>query len=528
MAKALTAVPDAMRGLVQVRGVGVPDGDVLVTRAHTRLPEPIRGGEFHSDTNGFIREDPEPPFGVDLTYRLTLTPDTRHSQTNRITNPKAATDTTGWTGGTGRTLARDAGPVPAIPRDATTALQISANTAGATAAGIPERTLASTVPAAFGPGRWYVSGQFKYDNPTIWLWSTARAAGTWQTIRNRGTWNQVKSTYSVGPGDPFASLWCAVLSPANAVVVAPFQIIGASIVNQGSWRTFQGWVDVPAGAPAGSRLVFLHGTDTREFSSVFWLTTLMVTPETEMGPGAILPYFDGDTVVSDKTSNPAANAVPEGDWFPVINDASMTWSGAANASSSVFTGPSVIAVETVIRITTPSREVLPRHRLPIMLSDPILPQVSTWFELIEIGDLGFAARQDLMDVIGRGPQIAVSSQRAWANGEFRLMTYTLQAASIAERMFSPGRILFLRNPDPDFPETIWYLAIGNVNQGRISPVAAKKPERLWSVPFARVERPVGLIAAATGITWSNIRTNYTWAELRQQRADWLDAAVTPG
>jgi hypothetical protein len=282
-------------------------------------------------------------------------------------------------------------------------------------------------------------------------------------------------------------------------------------------------VDVPSGAPAGSRLVFLHGTVTREFACTFWLTTVMVTPEAEMTAGALTPYFDGDTVLP---VNPAANLLPGYDWISVTNDASITWSGTVNNSTSTFTGPSVVAAEQTVHLDAPGADLLPRNKLPVMLSDPILPQVSTWFELMEIGDLSFAARQDLFDVIGRGPQIAVGSQRAWATGELRLMTYTLEAASVAERMFDPGRILFLRNPDPRFPESVWYLAIGDVVQGRVSPNAAWTPERLWRVPFARVERPVGLIAAATSVTWSDVKINYTWDTLRQKRSDWLDAAVT--
>jgi hypothetical protein len=49
------------------------------------------------------------------------------------------------------------------------------------------------------------------------------------------------------------------------------------------------------------------------------------------------------------------------------------------------------------------------------------------------------------------------------------------------------------------------------------------------VPFVRVERPAGLISATSSITWQTVRTNYTWQQLRDQRKDWLDAALTaPG
>lgn len=523
MANVLTATPDAIRGVVRVQGSGVPDGPALVTRKANRVPEPIRGGDLTVSTGGFILEDPEPPYGLPLTYQITSYPSDRLIQTNRVLNPKAAIGTANWTAGTGRTLNREAPPVPAPARDAVTAFRIGTNPTGATPGGITERTLASTVPFGFGTGRWWVTGQVKYDSPDVWTWQTALNNGTWQNLKDEGNWLQVKTGETVDVATPYASLWVAVLSPTNTVVVAPFQILGVQADNNDVWRDFQGWVDVPAGAPANSKLVFLHGTNSREFSTSFWLTTLLVSPEAEVSLESPI-YFDGDSAIPDTSGS---QLVPGYDWVAVSNDAEMEWSGTPNASTSTYIGPSIITASTTTRIDTPPPTLLPRHRLPILLSDPILPQVSTWFELIEIGDLGFADRQDLYDVVGRGAQIAVSSTRAWADGEFRLMTYTLEQASVAERMFSPGRILFLRNPDVRFPETLWYLAIGKVGQGRVGKSLAWTPERLWSVPFVRVERPVGLIAAASGLTWADIKANYTWDELRTQRSDWLDAAVTP-
>jgi hypothetical protein len=93
VASVLTATPDPMRGVVRLRAQGVPNGEALVTRQTRRIPEPIRGGDFTMSTGGFIREDPEPPFGEDLLYRLTLTPTNRHIQSNRILNPKAGVNT---------------------------------------------------------------------------------------------------------------------------------------------------------------------------------------------------------------------------------------------------------------------------------------------------------------------------------------------------------------------------------------------------------------------------------------------------
>jgi hypothetical protein len=93
-------------------------------------------------------------------------------------------------------------------------------------------------------------------------------------------------------------------------------------------------------------------------------------------------------------------------------------------------------------------------------------------------------------------------------------------------MFASGRILFFRNPDPRYPESSWYLHIGDVQWSRVGDQFGDKPERVWSIPFVRVERPVGLIAASGSITWADIKAGYTWDELRVKREDWLDAALT--
>jgi hypothetical protein len=744
VAKVLTATPDSLRGSVRLKASGIPAGPALVTRQARGIPEPIRGGDLAVSTGGFIKEDPEPPFGEPLIYRVNSNPTNRNIQSNRVLNPKFKNDLTNWTLPAGRATARDTG-LPLPPRDGLASLRVGPLVGGETVGGLDQRLIAKTSPMGLTTGRWFISGQMRYDSPDIWLWQDVKDAGTWQTVKNRGTWQTVRDAQSTLAGTPFATFHAAVLSPTSAtttrtnlarnarvaidapagygpiagtgttpttaqvltggptvntptfrratfpaattavsggiyagvpgstganpyvipvtagqpytasmdvrcskaqrialtaiffdaagatlgttivgtaavlaantwtrlsvagtapanavqviisatavvgtggvnwaagdtldisrvlveqtaltapgtffdgdsvdtvasptsvfynwagaqyasasteastsgVLVLPFQVIGVQATDNGGWVTFQAWVDIPAGAPANCQLAFYQGTLTREYAVTWWLTTVMVTPDAEMTAGALTPYFDGDTALP---ANPAANLAPGYDWIDVSHDSSISWTGTLNASASVFTGPSVIAAEVTTQVDAPPLSQLPRNKLPIMLSDPILPQVNTWFELMEIGDLSFAARQDLFDVIGRGAQIAVGSRRGWATGELRLMTYTLEAASVAERMFDPGRILFLRNPDPRFPESVWYLAIGDVTQGRVSPNAAWTPERLWRVPFVKVERPVGLIAAASSVSWADVKANYTWDELRQKRTDWLDAAVTP-
>lgn len=86
--------------------------------------------------------------------------------------------------------------------------------------------------------------------------------------------------------------------------------------------------------------------------------------------------------------------------------------------------------------------------------------------------------------------------------------------------------MYLRNSDSSYPENNWYIAIGTVTEMRMLP-DARRPERLWAIPYTRVERPSGVIEASTGVTWKMIlETGMTWEELRSAREDWLDVLVT--
>lgn len=530
MPKALSAQPDVMRGLVRVAAQGAPAGSGVLTRRTGRQVDVIRGGTFAITTGGAIVSDPEAHFGTDITYRLVDTVTDRFIQSNRVLNPKFAVNLSNWTFNANRPVARETSPALAPPRDATTSVRISPRTGGAGAGGLPERLLGQCSPSGLTTGRWYISGQLRYDSPDIWLWDDVKSAGTWQTIKNKGTWATVKAANSPLAGQPFASLYVAVLNSAGTVIVAPFQILGIQTGDNGGWATFQGILDIPAGAGANCQVAFYQGTVTREWTVTWWLSTLMVCPEAEsLKAGAVLPYFDGDSSLADKAPNPGENIAPGYDWKALSGDASMTWTGTPNASWSQFLGPSQIFAEVETFIGKPDKFLLPRTKLPIFISDPVAPQLAQWFDLIEIGDLSFAARQQLFDVLGRGAQVAVNQKRAWATGNLKLLTYTLAEAEITERLFESGRICYLRNPDPRFPENGWWIAIGDVTQGRVGAAAAWAPERLWQVPFVRVERPVGLIAASSSITWDITRTNYTWQQLRDAKKDWLDAALSaPG
>ncbi|HEX8321644.1 hypothetical protein [Longimicrobium sp.] len=512
-----------MRGMIRVLGQGVPAGQVRLTRSEKTggAPVLIRSGDFtQEETGGFIRQDPEPPFGRELIYQATLEVANRHLQSNRILNPKATNGTDNWLTGTGRTIAQETAPELALGGSIRTSFRISRNDPGMRTGTLADRTLATTLPADFGPGRWFFSGRIRYTNPDIWLWNDVKGQGTWGDLRGRGTWQQVATGTNSG-NLPFVTVWAAVLSPVGAVVVAPFQVLGVRANGAGNWLSFQAWVDVPKSAPAGSRLVLLHGQALREYFTSWWLTTVMVTPESEMSLGAALTYFDGDSAVP---VNSGAYFAPGYNWATVTRDATMAWNGTPNASVSVFTGPSVISSKTSVTVTRPSRRDLPL-KLPVYLSDPVSATLGVWFELLGLAPLSFTARATLYDVLNRGAKVAVSQRRAWASGQFTFLTKTLAEAAEAERMFDPGRILFFRNPDVRFPESDWYLHIGDVTSDRIGPHFGPNPERVWVVPFVRVERPVGLIEAASVATWTTVKQVYdTWGALKDEGL-WADVSL---
>lgn len=493
--KVLTALADPLKGSVVVSATeGVPNGQLTLTRAESGVVQVVRNGEGPVSTGGFVREDPEPAFGVPLLYRATVAVDNRFIQSNRVLNPRAKTGTSNWTTGPNRTITRETRPEYAPPRDADTSLLVSAYTAGAVGGTIADRMLAATAPSGLAAGRWFVTGQLRYDSPDLWLWEDVKAVGTWDQVKALGTWQQVKSKSSEANNQPFATFWGAIVGPTGTTLLtAPIQLLGVAADNGGQWRTFSAWMDVPAGVPAGSRVIFFHGPLSREYATDWWLSTVMVTPESEMGAGA-LSYFDGDSVLP---ANPAANLAPGYDWTPATDDAFFSWNGTDGVSVSIFTGPSSVTATTSLTLGRPPLSTMP-YKLPVYLSDPVAPEMGQWFELLRIGELSWAARQDLYNILGKGPQIAVSQIRSWPSGELTLMTNTLEEAENAEKLFATGRILFWRNPDPRFPETSWYIGVGDTKAARPSDVAAWSPVRLWAVPWVKVERPSGLIAASSG------------------------------
>jgi len=162
---------------------------------------------------------------------------------------------------------------------------------------------------------------------------------------------------------------------------------------------------------------------------------------------------------------------------------------------------------------------------PVYLSDPIIPSYSMWTGLLNIASLERAARRDLLVVYGRHAPIALSEKRATVNTTLTLMTNTLIERESMIRIIDSGRIIMLRNPDVRYPETNWYMSLGDVSEERILP-DHRDPRRRWRVDIQLVDRPAGSIASIDGQTWGEAKNEYpTWGALKAANAYWMTLLI---
>jgi hypothetical protein len=367
---------------------------------------------------------------------------------------------------------------------------------------------------------------------------------------------------TVSPDSVFGNLFVQFYDTVNSAdVTTPVNVISFIANELNTWYDFSCWVKTPAVVPVGTKLRLAHGSVAREFGAAWDIDQLAVMsqgvsedgysglysmdsitedpinyglylPETASlveDPGGsglydvptgvtdisisaapALNWFDGDTVLP---ANAADTLMGEAAWEDVSLDSDVSWSGTPGNSSSVYLGPSHVRRTTTVQLNAPVSE-----SEPVLLSDPVSLQLDQWFSLLAIDPLAYPSRQAVLAILNRAPSIAVSSVRGWAVGQLTLLTKTLAARTSAINMFAPGRILLYRNPNPLYPETDWYLAIGDMTETRLIP-DARRPERSWLVPFVRIERPAGL--PDTMMTWQQVKdTGLTWRELRL--STWLD------
>jgi hypothetical protein len=368
------------------------------------------------------------------------------------------------------------------------------------------------IPAAADP--YLFTGRFRYTTTDLWNWQDVLNQGTWQHLKDtKATWADVLSS-NAGTADDYARLFVAIIDPVSgSYYVNPVQVLTATAANQNTWQDFSFFFPVLVDIPATAEIRLLHGTNLREYAIQWYLDEFGVTPGADRKHNTLY-WFDGDTAVP---ANAEDYLLLGGNWDSTSADATISWTGTIGNSASIFTAPSAVYTTTVCQFDDPGGDLC----TPIYLNDPISPRAGQWYSLLHIDALSYAARQTIMDVINRADQVAVSAVRAWASGSLVLLTRTLDERALALASLATGNILLLRNPDPAYPETSWYLAIGNVTESRLSE-DLRRPERLWTVPFIRVERPSGLIDSYLGVSWQNVLDDYAnWLAVRDRNTDWL-------
>jgi hypothetical protein len=370
-----------------------------------------------------------------------------------------------------------------------------------------------------GGQTYLISGNLRFRTPGVWTWQDVKDFGTWAALKAaKPTWEAVRSTTTGSSSASYTTLYISV-SIGTTDYVAPIKVYDTSMSNTGKWFTFAAYITPPFGIPAGARLRLLHGTTTREYSINWDLDKFAVMTAADAAKLYRLFWFSGDTPVPDR---PQDYSMQNTLWEDISQDSSITWEGAVGNSTSRFTGPSVIQTKILTQINPPDE--VPCE--PVLLSDPVSTALSQWFGLAKIGPMTREARATVMSVLGRSDFVSTSSARSSAKGTLTLYTTTPEDRANTLRLFESGRVLLLRNPNPAYPETSWYISCGDVEEARTIEPNARKSERTWTVPFVQVERPTGLIEASSGVTWQQIKdSGMTWQQLRDSRGDWLDVAL---
>lgn len=393
-------------------------------------------------------------------------------------------------------------------------IQIGIQAASPTAPRIIAKAKAGVLTASDLP--YLMTGRFKFNSSDLFIWQDVyNNYASWADVKAK-TWGEIRGATS-GEGTSYIRFFVGIIDPVvGTYYVDPVQVITVQPTLMNTWTDFSFYFTTPVDIPTTAEVRFLHGTNLREYAVEWWFDELGITPGRDSSARNNVYWFDGDTT-------PPANSedylLPGYQWDDVSKDSYMIWSGAVGNSVSFWYGPSTVTTSTTCALTVPDGE---QYRCsPVLLNDPVSPSRGQWFSLIDIQPLNYAARQTLYTIINRAPVTAVSQVRAWASGEFTLLTTTLADRSMALTVLETGRILLFRNPDRAFPENDWYLAIGDVQEARLGP-DLRRPERLWTVPWARVERPSGLIDSQSGRTWQNVYDDdASWLATRTKNEDWL-------
>jgi hypothetical protein len=257
----------------------------------------------------------------------------------------------------------------------------------------------------------------------------------------------------------------------------------------------------------------VHGPTLKEFGVEWNFDEFGITPGSQR-VHPTLYWFSGDSPVP---ADPQDLLMNDENWEPAVNDASVTWAGTAGNSVSELRMASSITTTTQCALDPP--ETIPCE--PLLLSDPVNSGLAVWVSLASIGDLTHPAQRSGSRVLKRSDAIAISQIRGEAETDLYVMTDTFTERQALLDVTRSGRVLLLRNPDPRYPESNWYVSIGDIRESRPIP-DHRLAERIWQLPIVKVARPTGLIESSGGVTWADVLALGTWSDVLAARDNWLE------
>lgn len=398
------------------------------------------------------------------------------------------------------------------------AQQISLQSSATLTSRIIARGKITTIPQVAQP--YVMTGRFKFVTNDLNDWQDIKNFGTWTQVRtSKVTWLGTRGSASTEASD-FLSLFLTIVNPTTgADYIAPIKVFDAGEARLNTWIDFAGYFSAPAGGiPNTAEIRLVHGTKVREYAADLYLDEFGITPGAQFFSHPTLYWFDGDTPVP-----PDPTSYPWPGWETDSLDISITWTGTVGNSVSVFTGASGVHATTTCQLdASDTARLLPCE--PILLSDPVNVTLATWLGLIHIDPLTHPSKQTVHQIINRAAPVAISQVRGWETGTITVLTMNRDQRAQILNVIRSGRVLLLRNPEPDYPENNWFLALGDVTEDR--PVPNQRVTiREWTLPFVRVERPTGLIEATSGIPWQAVKDSGTWAYIRENKQDWLSVLV---
>jgi len=535
---------NTQRGVAILTGdVQYPNTNVNVQRTVTPTVESswvtIRGGVRTGVNPGGLTpfEDSEMPLGQPVFYRMLMTLPAnaqRFVQRQLLSNPMFDQDTQtapeDWKTVAPHVLTYvdgSADPEASAPLNGTSMARVSTDAQPALLYTIP---LSHTggAPGWVAGKRYRLTGYVQVISPAGQLWQNVydQASQTWDQLGDTGVpWSDLLVNPAGGePLTEIGALYASInaVSGDGAVVLAPIKIIGIRPGDRGKWVFFAAEFTAPA-TSSTNVLTLSHGGSSAESVSVWYFDKLQILQAGDAtGAGntfhpAINNYIDRNTTAAD-----VVYTAPDTSEFSHDDSIVIEPNGAVT-----YYGPSVTVSYADCELLGPDYSDALLACSPIFLQDPIAPALGMWVGLIRIGDITYAARQDLYPIVNRFDQVAVSDKRIDASTDMVFFTHTLEERERVLGLFAPGHILFLRNTDSRYPENNWYIACGNLVENRVFK-DHRRPERSWAVPIDKVEAPEGLIALTTIPDWQDVKDAAGgWRELAQS-GTWLDVTIPGG